>query len=240
LHPFTAIRYLWDPTPGLSRARNRGLDAARHPVVAFLDDDVYVAPGWYRELHDAALAAGSGTIVTGQVRPEVAGGFAPSTRVESEGAVHRGRVGCDVLYSANMAGFRAALHAVGGFDVRLGPGTAFPAAEDNDLGFRLLEAGYTIAYIPEAIVYHRAWRDQRQFLPLRWRYGVGRGAFYAKHMAVSDHHMLRRLARDISVHLGHAARRWSSDRAGAYGDLTLSAGILAGVVRWSISRGRGR
>src|SRR5579863_3364978 len=39
-------RVLDEPELGLNRARNRGLGAARGSIVAFLDDDVWVEPGW--------------------------------------------------------------------------------------------------------------------------------------------------------------------------------------------------
>ena len=65
-------------------------------------------------------------------------------------AVYEGRIGTDVLAGGHMATFRSLLRTVGGFDERLGPGLNFPAAEDNDLGFRMLETGYRILYVPEA------------------------------------------------------------------------------------------
>jgi cobaltochelatase CobN len=96
-----------------------------------------------------------------------------------------------------MAIRRETLREVGGWDERLGAGTSFPAAEDNDLGFRLLEAGYRIAYHPEAVAWHRAWRAERDYLPLRWAYGRGQGAYYAKHAALSDAYMVRRFGADL-------------------------------------------
>jgi GT2 family glycosyltransferase len=128
---------------------------------------------------------------------------------------------------------------VGLFDERLGPGTSFPAAEDNDLGYRLLEQGYCICYVPEAVVYHRAWRSERESLSLEWRYGVGRGAYYAKHMSWRDPYMFSRMVHDMKGSamnfLGHMIykRRLNFD-------FLLSAfGIFYGAVRWQVNR-RGR
>ena len=98
--------------------------------------------------------------------------FAPSTKVDTAPAVYHGRLHEDVLYTGNMAMDRSAARAVGVFDERLGPGTSFPSAEDNDFGFRLLEAGYRIVYVPEALLYHRAWRSERDYVRLRWSYGA--------------------------------------------------------------------
>ena len=49
----------------------------------------------------------------------------------------------------NWASRRAVLEAVGLFDVGLRRG------EDGDLSYRIREHGYSFAYAPEAIVYHR-------------------------------------------------------------------------------------
>jgi GT2 family glycosyltransferase len=67
-------------------------------------------------------------------------------------------VGKDVLWGNNIAIQRSAIVKVGAFDERFGAGSNFPSSEDNDLGFRLLEAGYRIIYMPKATLYHRAWR----------------------------------------------------------------------------------
>src|SRR5215471_7389353 len=37
-------RYVWEPEPGLSRARNAGVKASRGDIIAFTDDDCYPAP----------------------------------------------------------------------------------------------------------------------------------------------------------------------------------------------------
>src|SRR5439155_23952935 len=105
--------------------------------------------------------AGPRTIATGRVlstAPETPGGFAPSTKIEEASIVYEGRVGKDVLWGNNMAMYRSAIAPIGGFDERLGVGSHFPSSEDNDLGFRLLEAGYRFIYVPEAVLYHWYWQ----------------------------------------------------------------------------------
>jgi glycosyltransferase involved in cell wall biosynthesis len=44
------LRYVAEPRPGISHARNSGVAAARGPVLAFIDDDVQVEPGWLAAL----------------------------------------------------------------------------------------------------------------------------------------------------------------------------------------------
>ena len=112
-----------------------------------------------------------------------------------------------------MATYRSAIDCIGGFDERLGPGTCFPAAEDNDLGFRLLEAGFHIIYDPASVLYHRSWRTEKDYLPLRWGYGRGQGAYYARYLSLQDRHMIAHMSLDVVRHAVPLRREiWLSPR----------------------------
>lgn len=231
------IRYIWTQSVGLSRANNMGSAAASHELLAFTHDDVLVSPTWIGTLVRAAVAAGRRCVVTGQVRltePEEVGGFQLTMKGDPSPAIYEGRVGKDVLLPLNMAMYRSAVNEVGGFDVRLGPGTPFPSAEDNDFGFRLLEAGYRVIYVPEAVVSHRLWRSAESYLPLRWGYGLGRGAFYAKHLSLRDRYVLRRMIHDIKEHMLSLTWKLPRKRKEALGDAILAIGILLGAVKWRL------
>jgi GT2 family glycosyltransferase len=229
------IRYIHSRTVGVGVGRNIGISSSRHDILVFIDDDMFVAPDWLNNLLPAIIKAGPHGVVTGQVRSvdsEVPGGIAPSTKDDTEQAVYQGRIGKDVLFTGNMGTYRSIFNAIGAFDERLGPGTAFPAAEDNDFGFRLLESGYCICYVPEAILYHRAWRSKRENLSLEWGYGVGRGAYYAKHMSLRDPYMFSRMVRDIKANLmeffGSFRRRGHLN----FDYLFLIFGLFYGAIRW--------
>jgi GT2 family glycosyltransferase len=203
------IRYLWTRSIGLSRANNDGIAAAKYDILVFTQDDVLVAPGWFGAIVRALIEAGQQSVVTGQVlprEPEVAGGFAPSTKSDTRPAIYKGRIGADVLYAQNMAIYRSAIDKIGIFDQRLGPGTSFPGAEDNDFGHRLLEADYRILYKPQAVTYHRAWRPKGNHLSLHWGYARAQGGFYAKYLSLKDRYILRRMARDLRYHFVELAR----------------------------------
>jgi GT2 family glycosyltransferase len=237
------IRYMNVTSKGLSRGRNEGIAAARYDMLAIIDDDMYVDLGWFAHLMDALSEGGPQTAVSGQVQPYFGhnqGGFVPSTNVAENPVTYQGRINKDVLFAGNMAIYRSAFDKIGLFNVHLGAGTAFPGAEDSDLGFRLLEAGYTIRFEPKAVVYHRAWRSDGDYLPLRWNYGLGRGAFYANHSSVKDRHMLRRMLIDIKNHLLAFPFHFRHQRRQAYGDLVLSWGILVGFFRWQESARKNR
>ncbi len=235
VHRSCEICYQNVHTTGLSRGRNTGIAAARHDILVVIDDDMYVDRDWFALMVAALVKGGPKTVISGQVQPyfsENQGGFVPSTNVAMNPAKYEGRIYKDVLFAGNMAIHRAAFEAVGLFDERLGAGTKFPGAEDSDLGFRLLEAGFCIEYEPKAVVFHRAWRSDRDYLPLRWNYGLGRGAYYAKHASLKDRYMMKRMLADIRNHVFAFPFHFPRQRMQAYGDLALSWGILVGSFRW--------
>jgi glycosyltransferase involved in cell wall biosynthesis len=237
----TVIRVVASDPNGLGQARNEGIAAARHDVLVFVDDDMLAHPGWLDALVGGLVSAQPRAVVTGAVEATAAEswrGFTPSTQAGVPGTEFAGRIDRDVLAGGHMASERSALEAVGGFDPRLGAGARFPAADDNDLGFRLLEAGYRIVYIADAVLYHRAWRAGWQYPLVRWRYGLGKGGFYAKHRAASDRHIAHRALRDITHRLRRFPRLVLRQPTRAAGDIFYIAGIVSGGTRWVIAERR--
>ena len=225
------IRVLPASEPGLSRARNEGAMAASSELLVFVDDDMVADREWFGSLIRALAGAGPKTVVTGAVEAgpgESWRSFFPATQSHAPGAVFEGRLDRDVLAGGHMAITRSALDEVGGFDPRLGPGAAYPAAEDNDLGFRLLEAGYRIAYVAEAVLHHRAWRAGWRYPLVRFSYGRGKGGFYAKHPA----QLRRRAVRDVTHRVRRFPRQLIRRPSLAAGDVAYVAGILVGSTRW--------
>ena len=168
--------------PGASSARNAGWRAAAHELVAFVDDDVQVHPGWAdamaRRLAQPGVSFATGWIGIPPGQEDVPGPLPlmvdPQPRqltVDTEGAFGAG---------ANWGAHRAALEAVAGFDERLGPGRWWAAAEDVDLFDRLVIAGFDGWYDPDIKIDHDMWRGRRERLTLHWRYGKGMGARLAK------------------------------------------------------------
>ncbi len=121
---------------GPAAARNAGWRAGSATWVAFLDDDVVVAPTWAADL-TADLAALPGTAGASQARLHVP---LPAHRRPTDW--ERGTAGLEraLWATADMAYRRSALETVGGFD------EGFPRAyrEDADLGLRVVGAGFTV------------------------------------------------------------------------------------------------
>jgi glycosyltransferase involved in cell wall biosynthesis len=239
--PGCTIRYEWVSFRGVSRGRNAGVRLARYDVLAFIDDDMEVTSVWFTRMMEALQAAKFDAVVTGSVLADpstMPGHFASSIKEDTRPHIYRGRVNDDVLYTGNMAAHTATIQAVSGFDERLGPGSRFPAAEDNDLGFRLLEGGCTIVYAPEAKLYHLGWRPHHHYLRVRWLYGRGQGAFYAKHLGSASLYMLRRIFTDVLRRTARSVFRvWRSPRL-ALGDLVFVSALISGTVTWVVTETR--
>ena len=227
-----AFRYVQSATTGTSRSRNEAFAAASHPIIVVIDDDCFVAAEWLGAIVRELIASGPRCVITGRVlagEAEQDGAFAPSLHTGSEPVRHEGRILTDPLATFNFALYAATYAEIGPFDSRLGPGTRFPSSEDNDYGNRLLLAGYTIVFTPSAVVYHRAWRPADAYISVRYAYGRGQGAYYAKHIATGDLYMAWKFV--------HALRRrvrrmLAKDRVAVIGELAWILGWAAGFAEW--------
>ncbi len=235
--PEVRLRYLWNPARGLSLGRNTGIAGSTGEILLFIDDDVLVPPTWLSHIVGVLTEAGNKSVITGRVvsgGQEAPGGFAPSLIIDTRPAVFSGRPGRDVLSSMTMAMYRSAFEEVGTFDERLGAGSRFPSSEDNDFGYRLLEAGYQIVFDPDVVVTHRAWRQPEALLPLRWDYGRGQGAYFVKHMSRHDRYMGQRMGRDVWRHVRRAPKRLLRRPRDGMADLVYSVGVLTGAAQWLV------
>jgi cellulose synthase/poly-beta-1,6-N-acetylglucosamine synthase-like glycosyltransferase len=184
-------------TTGISEARNLAVKLATSDVIAFVDDDCVVEPGWLdallREFEDPEVVGVYGRIVppgfTTRNGPEIA--FKESReRQVFEGRVPPWYVG----HGANRAIRGSAVAAIGGFDIYLGPGATFNAAEDIDMAYRLLAAGGRLVYTGSAVAHHKEWRDWRSRRKRERSYGVGPGAVFMKYVRCGDNYGARLFA----------------------------------------------
>ena len=159
---------LAEPRPGLSLARNRALAWVEDDdeVLAFVDDDAVVDPGW-----GAALAArwdqapDRVACIGGPIRPRfdspppawVSDHILPALTVLDRGAalLDLDPAREEAVYGANIS-FRAGpLRRVGGFDPAWGhSGGRTWFGEENEAQVALARLGYTTRYVPDAGVDH--------------------------------------------------------------------------------------
>ncbi len=174
----TLLRYIRQKARGLAASRNAGLLAADSPVVAVTDDDCVPSSSWVAAVAREFSAPNAPQAVTGPVLPLPGkrDGYAVSSRTSLERVDYRGRHSPWLVGTgANLAVRRDLAADIGGYDERLGVGTAGSAGEDLDFIHRLLRAGALIRYEPDALVYHELQRKQRR-RETRSSYGRGVGA----------------------------------------------------------------
>ena len=163
------LRYVHEQKPGLSHARNRGLEEATASIVAFLDDDAIAVPGWLTAVFNAFSFQPRPVCVGGPVEPwyEV-----PRPRWFPDAFIgchqrHYGDMPRWCSYPAeqpvgcNMAFLKERVTEIGGFNGHL------PKYNDEtELISRLVEAGGQIFYEPRARIRHLFGRER---LRLGWQ-----------------------------------------------------------------------
>lgn len=149
-----------ETTPGKSRALNRIIPRAKGNILAFVDDDVEVAPSWLRVTrrffaeHSYDVKQGSILIPPAMQQDERFLRLLDRYRT----ICYYQKPGLEVrqitsLNAANFALRRELLDRTGLFDERIGPGTS-GTSMDVEFGERVLRTGGRIGYELQSIVYH--------------------------------------------------------------------------------------
>jgi GT2 family glycosyltransferase len=254
------LRYVEESRPGLSRARNAGLEAADGELVAFTDDDAVVDAGWIRRFVEAFERAHEVDCVTGLILPleletdsqlllEQFAGFGKGF----ERRIYRlpERRNGQPLYpyspgsigsGANTVVRRTVALELGGFDPTLGAGTQAGGGEDLDLYIRLILGGRAIAYEPSAIVWHEHPDAPDRLRRQVYRYGVGLGATFAKQLLLgpSRLELLRATPAGVRYATDPGSRK-NVAKGPAYPrrlDWLERAGMLAGPPAYLLSAAR--
>jgi GT2 family glycosyltransferase len=187
------IRHQLQTKRGLAAARNLSFDLATYPIVAVTDDDCVADAKWVKALIQEFSAEEPPDAVTGRVLPlgpEVPGHYAVSSRTSTQQVDYQGKhIPWLVGTGANFAVKHEWVARVGYYSELLGAGTAGLAGEDIDLQYRLLRAGASIRYQPDAVIYHER-QSQSRRTASRFGYGHGVGAFCALLLRRGDRYAL--------------------------------------------------
>ncbi len=171
-HP--GVRWIdFAPVPGarvtIPHQRNAGVREALGDIIVFTDAGCQPRPGWLEHLV-AALRSRSASVVAGLTTAPAGSpdyyDLALQKRASSEYV--------EEVPTINLGFDRAAYDAVGGFD------ETFAYGSDLDFTWRLVDAGYRIKMVSDAIVEHE-WGSMRQQLKRAYRYGGGAVRLYRKH-----------------------------------------------------------
>lgn len=170
---------------GAAAARNAGIRAATGDIVLFTDADCEPVPGWAATLINAIREGADGAKGTYRTRQKSVTARFVQAEYESKYrrmSHKRGGKGIDFIDTYSAAYSRNCLIEVGGFNEQM------LADEDQELSFRLAERGYTLRFVPNAVVYHFHAASPQAYV--RKKFSIG----YWKVKTVAMHP--RRIVRD--------------------------------------------
>lgn len=181
------IKYIYEPTLGLSVARNTGAKASRGEILAYLDDDAVASEGWLQVIYEGyqsnpklAIAGGKVTLLWPAqtlpprwLSPGLSGNLGAYdlgdrvVKIENPGDTPRG-----LNYSIR----RSFLDDIGGFDTNLGRvGKNLLSNEELQMTELALEKGWEVAYLPDALVAHNVSPERLKrswFISRGWWQGI--------------------------------------------------------------------
>jgi glycosyltransferase involved in cell wall biosynthesis len=181
------LRYIYEPTLGLSVARNRGAKETTAPILAYLDDDAVASPQWlgvfveaYNKNEKLAIAGGKVNLILpeGRTMPDW-------LSQELSGALGYYDLGEEIVYitqagltprGLNYSLRRSFLENIGGFDPNLGRvGKNLLSNEELYMTELALKNGWQVAYLPEAFARHNVSLERLEpswFIRRSWWQGI--------------------------------------------------------------------
>ena len=240
------LRYIHEPTLGLSVARNCGATAAKGEVLAYLDDDAEASVDWLAALwavfeqDQVAIAGGKVTLIW---PPETAPpDWLSDDLASSLGAYDLGDRLTHIQDAAltprglNYAVRKAFLTSVGGFDTQLGRvGTNLLSNEEQQLTRLALDQGQQVAYVPTALVAHNVALDRLKrgwFLRRSWWQGISES--YREQASGTTGFWQIRAGSERFIRGLYKAVKYSRQPAQQFGNLAYAygqLGYMGSVVR---------
>lgn len=204
-----------------------------HPLVAFTDADCRVDAAWLRHLvaplDDPTVGVAGGRILAHD----------PSNPIERfDETLHdheRAMTGYKPPYAITMSwASRARVLREHAFD------PAFLRAQDSELAYRLVFAGYRLVYVAEAVVRHHNRSTPRALFHEGFQSGFWAVAIFRKHGAAMRAAGIRRFSahsyRVLFEHLVGAAEGREEDGYSFLFQLGRKLGLLSGSIRFGCLR----
>jgi GT2 family glycosyltransferase len=251
------FRYIAEPRPGLSLARNVGVSLATHELVAFTDDDCRVDRLWLRFLvrpfaTDPKINCVTGMVPSADLRTPAQRYFDQrvwwSSQLKARVYTRRPEPGDSPLYpfhigiygtGANFAMRAMTVRDVGWFSELLGSGGhCRGGGDDQDMFVRVIRSGHKLAYDPQAIVWHEGRATDEELKAQLQEYGSGMPINGMKWLADSGmrRDVGRRIPRAITYYVRLVVGRGA---AGASHGSGMALAELRGVPRglWGFVKG---
>lgn len=166
-HP--EVHYIYEPEPGLSHARNTGIEQSRGDIIAYIDDDVYLDPNWltevlniFQEYPDASCMGGKSIPKFESGKPEwIDDDLLRFYGFTNSGDAIKWMIYPEYPYGLNMAFRRHTFDIVGKFEITLGRKKKnLLSNEEKEIFWRINKAKLKVIYTPNALLYHRIF-DER-------------------------------------------------------------------------------
>jgi glucosyl-dolichyl phosphate glucuronosyltransferase len=183
------IKYIVETEQGNAHARNRGVQTARAPIIAFLDDDVTVETNWLTSLKHALDSHADLAFVGGKVLPQWT--VTPPSWLTPEhwsplavldygpGDLLIGGNSPRGLLTANIAIRKNVFDEIGSFSPHLQRVKgAIGSMEDTEFLLRVCRSGKQGMYLP-SMVAHAPVDEERLSKAYHRRWHTGHGHFYA-------------------------------------------------------------
>lgn len=239
------LRFYASTRRGPNASWNDAIRLAVGEFIAFTDDDMRLPEEWLEEMirlwvedWDRAPVLLTGPILAPETAsdPSATPGYRPGDgrRVWRSPPL----VG-DVLFGGHFGAPRDVFTRAGRppFDERLGPGTRFPGAGDEEFAIRLLRAGVPIAFEPSLSATHVA--DVDTWIRSQHQHSIGVGASYLIRWSSGERRApvaaMRTLCGVLLKGLHNFLRLHFREGAGR---VAGALGILRGALRWTISAER--
>lgn len=192
-HPNHAVTNVFEPQPGVSAARNRGIAIAQYPIIAFVDDDCFVATSWLTDIRIAFEQRPDHLLVSGRVERHDERDALTATRdfdewreIETVGEIRAYTIGC------NHAVAREVFDKIGAYDTGFGKPGPLGTGEDHELFYRGLRSGFRVAYDPTIRVRHaHGRRTTDEVAAVNADYIRGYGGLLGKHFRRGDRDLLK-------------------------------------------------
>lgn len=174
----SCLKYIYEPEPGLSYARNRGIRESRGNIIAFADDDVLFGHGWGYTIIDIFENTPTAFALGGKSTPVFDGGkpaWIEDRFQKMYGDTLLGDEFCEITYpqhpfGLNMAFRREVFNKIGYFNTELGrKKTNLLSNEESEFFSRMAQHSLKVVYEPTALLYHRIPRERASSRWLRNR-----------------------------------------------------------------------
>lgn len=171
------IRYIKIDVPGLSNARNHGLDIAKGDIIGFVDDDCSYPPNFFKKISDYFFENKGLHILSVSIRDEDDLSLLPFTPINEKVPIKFE----NIFDTITSVGFFHLKNNQVRFDKKFGLGAEYGSCEEMDYVYQLLLNGFSGFYLPELYVMHpKVFNLKDQNINNIFKRSKGHGAYFKK------------------------------------------------------------